>query len=185
MEWQRAVGLALACLISSCSKVPGRSSLPDPLDARAAIGLEIAPVPLDLKGADPAVVGLGSYLVNAVSGCVDCHGCPTFAAGESPYKGGSGQLEAEHYLGGGTPFGPKLVAPGLAPDSQGNPGGLTRVNFFAAMRTGRAPDDANRILQSMPWALYRHMSDEDLYAIYDYLRAIPPARAGACAGPGQ
>jgi hypothetical protein len=40
---------------------------------RIRIGFEIAPVPLNLKGKDPAKVGLGSYLVNAVGDCNGCH----------------------------------------------------------------------------------------------------------------
>lgn len=185
MSWQCLVPLVFACLISSCAREAGPTTLPEPLGERAAIGMKIAPVPLKKGLADPELIGLGSYLVNAASGCVDCHGCPTYAAGQSPGKGGSGKLDAAHYLGGGTPFGPNLVAPGLTPDAQGNPGGLTRAQFFDAMRTGRDPACATRILQSMPWALYRHLSDEDLGAIYEYLRVIPPAQPGACAGPGQ
>ena len=40
-------------------------------DARVRRGFEIAPVKLSLHGRDRAKVGLGSYLVNAVSGCND------------------------------------------------------------------------------------------------------------------
>lgn len=185
MVWRHVVGIVAASLIASCVNLPGPPGLPIPLDARAAIGMKIAPVPLALNNRDPGVVGLGSYLVNAAAGCVDCHGCPTYAAGQSPFKGGSGQLESAHYLGGGAPFGPNLVAPGLTPDAHGNPGGLTRQKFFAAMREGKDPDDPTRILQVMPWAMYRHMTDEDLDAIYEYLRSIPPAKAGSCTGPGQ
>jgi hypothetical protein len=185
MEWQRLFGPVLACLGLSCVNELGLPGLPIPLDARAAIGMRIAPVPLDSRGANLGLVGLGSYLVNGVSGCVDCHGCPTYAPGESPFKGGSGKLESDHYLGGGAPFGPSLVAPGLTPDEHGNPGGLTREKFFLAMREGKDPRDPTRVLQAMPWALYRHMTDEDLGAIYEYLRAIPPAKAGSCTGPAQ
>lgn len=187
MEWQRMLGPALACFLLSCANEPGPVGLPlpIPLDARAAIGMKIAPAPLDPMGADVGVVGLGSYFVNGASGCVDCHGCPMYAAGQSPFKGGSGKLDSKHYLGGGAPFGPGLVAPGLTPDAQGNPGGLSREKFFAAMREGKDPDDSTRVLQVMPWAMYRHLTDEDLGAIYEYLRAIPPAKAGSCAAPGE
>jgi hypothetical protein len=185
MKWQRTLGLACAAFFLSCVPEPGPLGLPVPLDARAAIGVKIAPVALDTRGADLGTIGLGSYFVNGASGCVDCHGCPTYAAGQSPFKGGTGQLSSEHYLGGGAPFGPNLVAPGLTPDAQGRPGGLTREKFFAAMREGKDPEDATRRLKAMPWALYRHMTDEDLGAIYEYLRAIPPAKAGTCAAPGE
>jgi hypothetical protein len=185
MMWQRAFGLALASCLLSCVNELVPSGLAVPLDARAAIGMKIAPVPLNLKGADLGTVGLGSYFVNGASGCVDCHGCPVYAPGQSPFKGGSGALSSAHYLGGGAPLGPNLVAPGLTPDAHGDPGGLTREKFFAAMREGKDPGDATRRLQAMPWAFYRHMTDEDLGAIYEYLRVIPPATAGSCSAPGE
>ena len=40
-------------------------------------GYEIAPVPLNLKGKDWALVGLGSYLVNS-TGCHYCHTHPNY-----------------------------------------------------------------------------------------------------------
>jgi hypothetical protein len=36
-------------------------------------GFAIAPVPLNLVGKDPALVGLGSYIVNAQADCNGCH----------------------------------------------------------------------------------------------------------------
>jgi len=44
-------------------------------------GFEITPVPLNLKGKDQQLVGLGSYIVNAQAACGDCHTCPTYAPG--------------------------------------------------------------------------------------------------------
>ena len=42
-----------------------------------AIGFNIAPVPLNLSGKDPKLVGLGSFIVNAQADCNGCHGSPT------------------------------------------------------------------------------------------------------------
>ena len=42
-------------------------------ESRIERGFEIAPVPLNMEGKDPALVGLGSYLVNPSGGCNDCH----------------------------------------------------------------------------------------------------------------
>src|SRR5438094_6482828 len=44
-------------------------------DSRIKAGFRIAPVPLNFKGKNRERVGLGSYLVNAVGGCNDCHTC--------------------------------------------------------------------------------------------------------------
>jgi hypothetical protein len=41
--------------------------------SRIRRGFEIAPVPLNLRHKDPELVGLGSYLVNAVGSCTMCH----------------------------------------------------------------------------------------------------------------
>jgi hypothetical protein len=189
MPWRRCIALGFAGLLLSCAAeetgTGETETTPAPLDERAEIGLRIAPVPLKLENADRAVVGLGSYYVNAASACVDCHSCPTYTPGESPFTGGRGRLDAAHYLGGGVPMGQNIVAPSLAPDANGLPGGLTREQFLSAMRTGEDPDDPSRILKIMPWPLYRHLSDQDLDAMYEYLRVIPPAQPGACTHAGE
>ena len=41
------------------------------------------------------------------------------------------------------------------------------------------------ILQVMPWPIYMNMTDHDLRAVYEYLRAIPTATPGTCGGPGE
>jgi hypothetical protein len=59
-------------------------------EGRIQQGLAIAPVPLNLHGNNRALVGLGSYLVNALGGCNDCHTCPTYVPGveHNPFIGG-------------------------------------------------------------------------------------------------
>ena len=75
------------------------------------VGLAIAPVPLNLAGKDPMLVGLGSYLVNAVGDCNGCHtggGPPNFnyAAGGNPYFNQPQKVDPTVYLSGGSDFGP-------------------------------------------------------------------------------
>src|SRR5512136_1374727 len=57
-------------------------------------GFEIAPVHLNLQHKNRALVGLGSYIVNAQAGCNDCHTCPSYLPGHSPYTGGDGRINA-------------------------------------------------------------------------------------------
>lgn len=140
-------------------------------------GFAIAPVELDLKGKNRAWVGLGSYLVNAVGGCNDCHTNPPFAAGHDPFKGQPKQVNGPAYLGGGTAFGP-FVSRNLTPDKTGRPeGGATFSEFREIMRTGVDPDHAHPqfgpFLQVMPWPVYQSLTDNDLRAIYEYLSSIP------------
>lgn len=144
-------------------------------------GYAIAPVHLNLKGKDWALVGLGSYLVNT-TGCNDCHTWPNWADGHNPYLPGQQpeQINTAAYMAGGRPFGadavnPKIqvVSANITPDKTGMPAGLTRSQFLHLMHTGDDPDDPTRKLKIMPWPLYRWKTDLDLIAIYEYLRAIP------------
>lgn len=148
-------------------------------------GLEIAPVPLHLHGKNRALVALGSYLVNAVGGCNDCHTCPTYAPGveHNAFVGGDGQINADNYLAGGVAFGP-FISKNLTPDNSGRPAGLSFEEFRSVLRTGVDPD-SGELLQVMPWPLLRNMTDRDILAIYTYLSTIPQAEPGVCNGAGD
>jgi mono/diheme cytochrome c family protein len=146
---------------------------------RVMQGYAIAPVPLNVAGKDQVLVGLGSYIVNAQGGCNDCHTNPPYAPGGDPFAGEPEQINAEHYLAGGVEFGP-FRSRNLTPNLQtGRPANLTLEQFIETMRTGK--DLKNRhpqispLLQVMPWPVYGKMSDRDLRAVYEYLRAIPHA----------
>ena len=162
---------------------------PGPDEAKAKTGLAIAPVPLDLHGRNRALVGLGSYIVNAQSDCAGCHSAfPTFAPGGDPYAGEDPVYNPETYLAGNPViFGPDLAPRNLTPNASGEPAGLSLSEFLETMRTGRdikhrpphVPSEANDLLQIMPWPAFRQMSDRDLKAIYEYLSAIP------CIGSAQ
>jgi hypothetical protein len=137
-------------------------------------GLAIAPVPLNLAGKSKQTVGEGSYIVN--TSCVDCHTSPVYLAGGDPFRGQPEKINTAGYMAGGATFGPFKSA-NLTPDKNGLPAGLTLDQFVEVMRTGR--DFKNRhpqfgpVLQVMPWPVLRKLTDNDLEAIYEYLRAIP------------
>lgn len=185
----------------------------DDHDERVIQGFKIAPVTLNLTNKDKALVGLGSYLVNASGNCNVCHsagpetefttspnrtksGNPYF---RSPPFTGETQINPATYLGGGRDFGPfpspdfkvHIVSRNLTPDKTGKPeGGRSFKDFLKTMRTGvdldhlhpNCPASApqcllppfnGELLQIMPWPNYRHMTDHELRAIYEYLSAIP------------
>lgn len=116
--------------------------------SRIQEGFNIAPVPLNLTGKNRALVGLGSYLVNAVGDCNGCHtkASPTqYAPGGNPYFKGNQPtvVDQETYLAGGKSFGslipgtPEIVSRNLTPDKTGLPeGGHTFPEFVQIMRTG-------------------------------------------------
>src|SRR5262249_51394144 len=142
-------GLPLIALLFLSSPIPAQQ--PDGSDSRIQQGFAVAPVSLDLNGKVRALVGLGSYIVNAQGGCNDCHSCPSYVPGHSPFEGGDGQINSSNYLAGGVPLGPGLVSANLTPDSNGRPAGLTLEQFLTALRTGRDPHEPDKILQVMPW----------------------------------
>jgi len=77
------------------------------------IGFGIAPVPLNLQGKDPKLVGLGSFIVNAQGDCNACHTgalAPNFnyANNGNPYFGQPTKIDPSTYLSGGTDFGPAV-----------------------------------------------------------------------------
>jgi mono/diheme cytochrome c family protein len=169
-----------AAIISVAQEAPEQSRDSADLPSKAwKRGLAISPVPLNLEGKDKQLVGTGSYLVNAVAACADCHTNGLFLPGGDPYLGQPPQVNVAHFLAGGKLFGP-FTSRNLTPEPPSNrPAGLTLDQFIQVMRTGRDLDNAHPqfgpLLQVMPWPLYKDMSDEDLQAIYEYLRAIPHA----------
>jgi hypothetical protein len=100
-------------------------------DSRIQIGFNIAPVKLNMKGLNPALVGVGSYIVNAQGDCNGCHTSPdygpeyskdpTFVGNPAP-----GVVNPAAYLGGGTffatfPGGANIFSRNLTPDVSGLP----------------------------------------------------------------
>jgi hypothetical protein len=158
-------------------------------EAKVRRGLEISPVSLDLAGRNRALVGLGSYIVNAQGGCSDCHTWPNYAPGGNPFFGQPEIINAEHYLAGGRPFGP-FRSRNLTPDPAR---GMTKEEryqeFVSIMRTGVDPDALHPqfgpFLQVMPWPVYRNMTDRDLRAIFEYLSAIPHAEPYCTPGSAE
>jgi hypothetical protein len=186
----------------------GRVQVKDP---RIAHGFRIAPVPLNMKGKNPDLVGIGSYIVNAQSDCNGCHSAgpaTEFAAGGNPYFGQREEMNTATYLGGGRDFGafpadgpfPHIISRNLTPGKNGLPAGdLSFADFRDILRSGvdmssvhptcvGAPNGSclpapfdGSLLQIMPWPIYKNLSNADLRAIYEYLSAIPCLEGG----PGQ
>ena len=116
--------------------------------SRVRIGLETAPVPLNIRGKDRDLVGLGSYLVNVVADCNGCHSVPSLSytnAGNPYFKGNPPKVVNQAvYLSGGQDFGPlipgitpNIVSRNLTPDKTGRPaGGRSWAEFRLIIRTG-------------------------------------------------
>jgi hypothetical protein len=202
-----AAVILVGCL-SSIPRVQADDGARDAEMSRIKKGFEISPVPLNLKGKDRELVGLGSYLINAVSTCNSCHAAgpaTEYAANGNPYFNETPtKVNPETYLGGGQNFGkvgpppsPNIISRNLTPDKTGRPeGGRTFQEFLRIMRTGIDLDNLHpncsatittncflppthgSLLQVMPWPHFQNMSDHDLLAMYTYLSAIPCLSAG-------
>ena len=70
------------------------------------------------------------------------------------------------------PWGTSFTA-NLTPDRETGLGRWTLDNFREAIRTGRHMGRGRPILPPMPYPMYRHMTDEDLAAIFAYLQSVP------------
>lgn len=178
-------GLALGTLLVGRSVLSGDE---DESASRIRQGFAIAPVHLELHGRNRALVGLGSYIVNAQGGCADCHSCPTYASGHNPYLGQPKQFNADTYLAGGVPFGP-FTSRNITPDETTGKPELSLAQFKEVLRKGTDFDHQHPqfgpLLQVMPWPIYQSMTDHDIRAIYEYLRSIPHAEPGQCTQAGE
>jgi hypothetical protein len=196
-----AASVAMVAMVSSSATVKASDDNGND-EELIKIGLEIAPVPLKLDKHDWRTVGLGSYLVNSIGACNDCHSAgpqTQYLPGGNPYFGQPTKTNPATYLGGGNDFGkvagptsPDIISRNLTPDKTGLPiGGHTFDDFRTIMRTGKdfdhlhptcsttvttnclpAPFDGS-LLQIMPWPAYHNITDRNLWAIYEYLSAIP------------
>lgn len=135
----------------------------------------------------------GKYLV-AVAACGDCH---------TPMKMGPNGPEADlsrllsghpaelkmpdvprlpepwMYAGAATntafagPWGVSYAI-NLTPDNETGIGLWSEQVFVNALKTGRHMGVGRPIMPPMPWQHYRQMTDDDLKAIYAYLKSIEP-----------
>ena len=141
-----------------------------------------------------ATVERGRYLVR-ITGCHDCHspkvqgmtpnldlslsGRPATTQLPSETKT---EVHASPDLTAWTgPWG-YSVASNLTPDPATGIG--TRYNeasFIATMRTGKKPN-GTPIMPPMPSEVYQNMTDDDLKAIFAYLRTVKPIRNAVLAG---
>jgi len=176
--WLILALLGVVCALPALDRTAAAqpTNPPDSEQNRIVRGFLIAPVKLKVRGRDRNLIGLGSYIVNAQGGCNDCHTNPPYAEGGDPFQGQPEQINTEGYLAGGVEFGP-FVSRNLTPGEHGLPAGMLFRDFKRTIRTGHDLKNLHPhispLLQVMPWPVYRHMTDRDLKAVYEYLRAIP------------
>jgi hypothetical protein len=113
----------------------------------------------------------GKYLVET-AGCRSCH---------TPVDDKHRPLPGQAFAGGQTFQGPwgLVRSANLTPDAATGIGGYTRDGFIALFRAFGDEEATAVAVQAgantvMPWFTFNDMRDEDLGAIYDYLRTVAP-----------
>jgi cytochrome c2 len=116
----------------------------------------------------------GKYMWNA-TGCTECH-----------TKQEKGKQVPGMEMAGGFEFklGPMGIvrSSNLTPDDETGIGTWTEENFLARFRVYRdsgyvIPTVAKGAMQTvMPWTMYSRMTDEDLSAIFSYLKTLKPVK---------
>ncbi len=114
----------------------------------------------------------GAYLTNA-SGCVECH-----------TQVDQGRIIVDLSFGGGREFsfpdGSVVRSSNISPDPETGIGNWTKESFVARFKAyadssytvpSVNPGEFNTI---MPWTMYAKMKEEDLAAIYTYLKTVKP-----------
>ena len=160
-----------------------------------ALGGGPTPAPATAEPASPEVER-GQYLTR-IMGCNDCH-TPWVMGSRGPEPDMTRMLSGHPesllmppapalgqgpwaWTAAGTntafagPWGVSFTA-NLTPDPETGLGKWTEATFIEAIRSGRHEGQGRPILPPMPWPQYKYATDEDLRAIFAYLRTIPPIR---------
>jgi hypothetical protein len=162
----------------------------------SAFALSLAAAPaVHAQSASESQVERGKYLVG-ITGCHDCHSpkmpgtmkpVPDLILSGRPQttkvpSGAPGEVHASEDFTAFTGAWGSTVASNLTPDPATGIGlRYTEAKFLKAMRTGMKPEGV-AIRPPMPVDVYVNMKDEDLKAIYAYLRTIKPIRNAVRAG---
>ena len=144
-----------------------------------------------MQAQDP--VARGKYLV-AIGSCNDCHTPKLPPTGPLPEADmtrllsghphdevvTSPTFQDKTWIWGGNPgmtafFGPWGVsyAANLTPDTTYGLGGWSEDMFIQSLRNGKHMGTGRNLLPPMPWNWINQMTDEDLKAVFAYLKSIP------------
>ncbi len=112
--------------------------------------------------APPSALSPGEYIFRA-AGCRGCH---------TDEKGGGQPLAGGRALK--TEFG-TFYASNITPDPATGIGQWSEQDFVRAMREGLSPA-GEHYYPSFPYTAYTRLTDEDIRALWSYLRAQPPVK---------
>ena len=118
----------------------------------------------------PERIARGEYLANNLLSCVHCHTQRdhddySLPAVGPAFAGGDCLDELAGFPG-------KMCMPNITSDKETGVGGWTDDELLRAIREGISRDGV-ALFPMMPFDAYRHLPDEDAYALIAYLRTIP------------
>ena len=122
----------------------------------------------------------GSYLVNYLGHCAGCH-TPLGPDGQSdmslylsgvPAKYAGTKVGRSQVAGFPGPRGARFYAANLTPDPKTGLGRWSEEQFVRTFKHGVRPDGTKYATSPMEWNIYANMKEEDVRAIYRYLRTI-------------
>jgi hypothetical protein len=154
---------------------PVENSVPErSLDFPMNLIVKTIPAPTTLSDAVPGKgdsIAYGKYMVNA-AGCIHCH--------TQMEKGKF--LDGMEYAGGfrfQLPNGDQIYSANITPDVETGIGALSKDAFIAKFKSfsgAMIPVKEHEKTTTMPWTQYAGMTEEDIGAIYTYLRTVPPVK---------
>ena len=127
-----------------------------------------------LAQSKPAQIERGSYLVNTIMACGNCH---------TP-RGADGKPVTDHFLAGGgltlaTPAF-TVTAPNITPDKETGIGSWSDAEIKRALLTGMRPDHGHlagvELAAIMPANFYKALLPEDIDAVVTYLHTVKPVK---------
>jgi len=160
----------LAAVIAYLRSIPPvRNKLPKTPVPEQFKALIPPPMPVTKPVAVPDMkdpVKRGEYLVN-LGNCTACH---------TPVDAQSLPMEELAFAGGRRLKGPwgDAASANITPDASGIPY-YDEAMFIKTIRTGRV-NGVRELNLIMPWKYFRHMTDDDLRAIFAYLKTLKPAQ---------
>ncbi len=179
----RTLGIAAAMIVASLAGIV------------VANASRTAPQPKRLSRSEQ--IRRGEYMVT-IGGCNDCHTPWVMQADGNPGPDMSralsghpqqfpiaspAQLSSDRYAVAIAPTNTAFSGPwgvsfaaNLTPDPLTGTGIWTFDTFKNTIRKGRHWGVARPLLPPMPWFNYRHMTDEDLEAVWVYTRTLKPIR---------
>jgi len=160
--------LAVARYLKSLAPVSHVVSQQPNIVFKTGRALFLRPKPGDTRTAPPraASAAYGGYLAKYVALCADCH---------TPRGGMMATPDMDRLFAGDAHPSKDFPAnpSNISPDSATGIGRWTEADFIRTIRTGIDPK-GDTLNPFMPWHENSRMTDDDLRAIYRYLRTVPP-----------